>query len=196
MKKLLYLFVLLIPFSLAAQEDGQDITVSTELSVLYTFGIPDAMVALPKMVIRGKRTEVGLGLAFPKKFFANEETVSLTEGSSFLSGVYGFYSYRINKSEENALSLQYSLLFQQAAKFQLNEVNYRETVRIISTLDQSIGYTFRKQILPKFYLRQSAGVGVITYLTGKDENQSAIQFGGSKFGLSGMIDLGLGYTIR
>lgn len=198
MKKLIAIVFLISIGSLtyAENRDSSSVTIGLEFSALYSVGIPHSIGLSPKMVVRGKKSEVGIGLVFQQKAFPNPEVVSPSEYSSFVSGLYGFYNHRINTNETNALSLQYRVLFQQSVVFELNEVKYRDTARLISSLDQAIGITFRKKILEKLYFTTGAGVGVISHLNEYVGSKHSIRFGNSNFGLSGMVDFGLMYDIR
>lgn len=198
MKKLLILVLIAASTALAQAgvSDSSSVIVRLEFSTLYSYGLPHSIGLVPKMIVSGKKTDVGLGLVFQQKVFPNPDIVSPGEYSSFISGLYAFYNRRINKNDNNALSLQYRVLLQQAVVFQLNEVKYMETARLVNTLDQAVGYSFRKKIINKLYFTQGTGVGVITHLNGYQGTRNAIRFGNSNFGLSGMIDFGLMYDIR
>lgn len=196
MRHLILFVFLIIPMLSMAVRDSSDVVVRLEFATMYSFGMPQSIGLTPKVMVQSKKDEFGMGLVFQQKVFPNPEIVRPNENSSFVSGLYGFYNHRINESETNAFCLQYNLLFQQSMVFRLNEVNYWETARMINVLDQNIGYTFRKRIQKRFYFRHSAGVGVVTYLSGAQDNQSPVRFGSSKFGLSGMVDVGIAYDIR
>ncbi len=197
MKKLFTLIFLTIStLAFGGSKDSSSVMIGLEFSALYSVGIPHSIGLTPKMVVRGEKSEVGLGLVFQQKAFTNPEVVRPSEYSSFVSGLYCFYNRRINKNEINVLSLQYRMLLQQSVVFELNEVKYRDTARMISTLDQAVGINLRKKLLDKLYFTTGAGVGVITHLNEYIGSRNSIRFGNSNFGLSGMIDFGLRYDIR
>lgn len=198
MKKLIILIFLLScgTFASAGPGDSSSVNIALEFSALYSWGLPHSVGLVPKMIVRGKKSEVGMGLVFQQKVFPNPDVVSPREYSSFVSGIYGFYNRRINKNPDNMLSWQYRVLFQQSVVFELNEVKYMDTARLVSTLDQAVGISFRKKLLDKLYFTQGVGVGVITHLNEYAGSKNSVRFGNSNFGLSGMVDIGLMYDIR
>lgn len=196
MKHLLVLFLFITPLLSSATTDTSGIVVRLEFSALYSFGMPQGIGLTPKIMVQSKKDEFGMGLVFQQKLFPNPDIVRANENSSFISGLFGFYNRQINNSETNQFSLQYNVLFQQSMVFKLNEINYWETARMVNALDQTVGYSYKAKLHKRFYFRQSAGIGVITYLSGAQYNQSLVRFGDTKFGLSGMIDVGVAYDIR